>query len=320
MENKHLIIFTDLDGTLLDYHTYSFEKAGPAIELLKKKDIPLVICSSKTRAEIEYYRKKLGNHHPFISENGGGIFIPKDYFKFKVQNSEFTVKDNENVIPAKHVPAGIKQGAGIQEDMDSRLRTAGMTEKRGFSEDDDCHVIRLGAQYSDLRKAIETLRKDGFNLKGFGDMTAKEIAEIANMSIDEAEMAKERDFDEPFIFAGAIHELPLLFKSIKSRGFNYTQGRFFHILGDSDKGKAIEILKGLYRKKSGDITTVGLGDSPNDISMFEKVDYPVLVQKYDGSYDPQVIERIESRIKFGIKAEGIGPEGWNKAVTRFILK
>jgi mannosyl-3-phosphoglycerate phosphatase len=79
---KKPIIFTDLDGTLLDYSTYSFEKALPALQLLKEKDIPLIICSSKTKKEIEYYRKKLDNHHSFISENGGGIFIPKGYFGF----------------------------------------------------------------------------------------------------------------------------------------------------------------------------------------------------------------------------------------------
>ena len=78
------VIFTDLDGTLLD-ENYSFKKAKPALDLVREKKIPLVICTSKTRAEIEVYRKKLRNNHPFISENGGAIFIPKKYFtkKFK---------------------------------------------------------------------------------------------------------------------------------------------------------------------------------------------------------------------------------------------
>ncbi len=89
---KKLIIFTDLDGTLLDYSTYSFDAALPALKVLKEKNIPLVICSSKTKTEIEYYRKKLDNYRPFISENGGGIFIPKNYFKFKIQNSKLKKK------------------------------------------------------------------------------------------------------------------------------------------------------------------------------------------------------------------------------------
>jgi len=81
---KKIIIFTDLDGTLLDNSSYSFEAALPALQLIKEKNIPLIICSSKTRKEIEHYRKKLYNLHPFISENGGGIFIPKGYFNFQL--------------------------------------------------------------------------------------------------------------------------------------------------------------------------------------------------------------------------------------------
>lgn len=147
---KNPIIFTDLDGTLLDHYTYSFEKALPALTLLKEKNIPLIICSSKTRKEIEYYRKKLDNFHPFISENRGGIFIPKSYFESGVLSSESGVKEEK-----------------------------------------DYYFIRLGASYSDLRKTLLELHSEGFNVKGFGDMTAEEIADIANMNIDEAKMAKK---------------------------------------------------------------------------------------------------------------------------------
>lgn len=78
-----LIVFTDLDGTLLDRETYSFEQALPALEVIQQKGIPLILSSSKTRAEIEIYRRELGYDHPFISENGGAIFIPKNYFSFQ---------------------------------------------------------------------------------------------------------------------------------------------------------------------------------------------------------------------------------------------
>jgi len=269
---KRLIVFTDLDGTLLDGETYSFEPALPALKLLKEKEIPLIICSSKTRREIEYYRRKLDNHDPFISENGGGIFIPRGYFQFPVQRS-FSVID-----------------------------------------EDDYHVIRLGAGYSELRKALVRLRSEGFNVKGFGDMSIEGLASIANMSIEEAEMAKERDFDEPFIFSGNEEELQRLFESIRAMGFNYTQGRFFHILGNSDKGKAVSILTELYKRKFNEITTIAIGDSPNDIPMLKEVDFPVVVMKPDGSYDQRI------NIPDIIKAKGIGPNGWNKEILSLNYK
>lgn len=79
----YFVIFTDLDGTLLDFNTYSYEPALPALELIKEQSIPLIFCTSKTRAEIELHREKMDNHHPFISENGGAIFIPIDYFNIE---------------------------------------------------------------------------------------------------------------------------------------------------------------------------------------------------------------------------------------------
>jgi len=75
------VVITDLDGTLLDRDTYSWEAARPAIEKLRRLDIPVVFCTSKTRAEVEEWRAELGNHHPFIVENGGALYIPAGYFR-----------------------------------------------------------------------------------------------------------------------------------------------------------------------------------------------------------------------------------------------
>jgi mannosyl-3-phosphoglycerate phosphatase family protein len=84
---KRTIIISDLDGSLLDSRTYSFAQAAEALTLVSQRGVPLVICSSKTRAEIELYRRRLGNHHPFIGENGGGLYIPKEYFPFPVEGA-----------------------------------------------------------------------------------------------------------------------------------------------------------------------------------------------------------------------------------------
>lgn len=76
------IIFTDLGGTLLDPVTRSFEKVRPCLEILKKKKIPIVFCTAKSRAENEYYQKRTGIKDPFVAETGGAIFISKNYFSF----------------------------------------------------------------------------------------------------------------------------------------------------------------------------------------------------------------------------------------------
>ena len=77
---KKILLFTDLDGTLIDHHTYSPSVAKKALKSLAKKGIPVVFCSSKTFAEQLHLQKKLGINHPFIVENGSAIVIPKGYF------------------------------------------------------------------------------------------------------------------------------------------------------------------------------------------------------------------------------------------------
>src|SRR5690606_17556113 len=65
-----LIVFTDLDSTLLDHETYSFAAALPALEQLRQKNIPLGIVTSKTRAEIKGLRSELNISGPDVCENG----------------------------------------------------------------------------------------------------------------------------------------------------------------------------------------------------------------------------------------------------------
>lgn len=69
-----LTVFTDLDGTLLDHDSYSFDRARPALEALRSKGARLVLASSKTAAEIGPLRAEIGFADcPAIVENGAGV-------------------------------------------------------------------------------------------------------------------------------------------------------------------------------------------------------------------------------------------------------
>lgn len=70
------VVFTDLDGTLLDHHSYSFEPALPALHQLQQRNIPVVLNSSKTRPEMEALQRELDIVDPFIVENGAALVIP----------------------------------------------------------------------------------------------------------------------------------------------------------------------------------------------------------------------------------------------------
>jgi len=255
------IIFTDLDGTLLD-DNYSHKKAINALKLIRKKNIPLVFCTSKTKAEIEYYRKKLGNKEPFVSENGGAIFIPKGYFDLRFK---FDKKDKNYLI------------------------------------------IELGTDYNKLLPVIKKM-KNNFNIKNFNSMTAKEISKISNIPLVNAKLAQKRNYDEPFILVKKTDEKALI-KIIRKNKLNFTKGgRFYHIMGNSDKGKAVKILINLFKKKYGIISTYGFGDANNDFEMLNSVDKGYLVMKNNRKYASKKYR----------KAYGVGPVGFNKEVLKIL--
>lgn len=72
------VVFTDLDGTLLDEQAYSWSAAQSGLELLAGRSIPLVLVTSKTLAEVEPLRRDMRLDDPFIVENGAAVFLPPD--------------------------------------------------------------------------------------------------------------------------------------------------------------------------------------------------------------------------------------------------
>ena len=68
-----LIIFTDLDGSLLHRDTFKFDTIKDYIKSLANKNIIIIPNSSKTEKEIEKFNEELGMDLPFISENGSTI-------------------------------------------------------------------------------------------------------------------------------------------------------------------------------------------------------------------------------------------------------
>lgn len=73
---RRYLVFTDLDGTLLEERTYAPDAAVPALARLKSEGHPLVFCTSKTFAECQALQERMGISGPLIVENGGGIYVP----------------------------------------------------------------------------------------------------------------------------------------------------------------------------------------------------------------------------------------------------
>lgn len=268
---KKLLVFTDLDGTLLDHHDYTWEVAMPALNELKKKSYPLIINSSKTRAEIIRIRENIGNQHPFICENGSVINIPNGYFS----NTESTTNNHSGFIPQY-----------------------------------------FGADFDKIIAILNKCRLDyNFKFTGFHDMTALEIGKLCGLNEEQSMNARQREASVPIVWHDAEKSLDHFKALMNDKGLVVIKGgRFYHVMGDVDKGETLAWLKEKYEafEPATEWITIGLGDSNNDIRMLEVVDYPVLVTNNNIKQpDLTYLDNL-------ITTEKEGPHGWSESMLNLI--
>jgi mannosyl-3-phosphoglycerate phosphatase len=273
MVPAHIVFFTDLDGTLLDQRTFSWRQASAALHELDRRKVPLVFCTSKTRAEVEFLRRKTGNAHPFISENGGGLYIPHGYFP-------------------QRIPGGVT------------VKTY--------------HCIALARPYAEMTAALEEIAAEaGVEAVGFHELSAREIAENSGLDLQQAQLAKQREYDEPFFLAGATPKKEDAFVRLAcERKLEVVRGtRFWHLHAGSDKGRAVRELMKHYRTAwRARFRAIALGDSANDLPMLAAANAAVLLPKPDGSFDEAVLTKLP-RV---IRGSAAGPAGWNAAVLQLL--
>jgi mannosyl-3-phosphoglycerate phosphatase len=253
------VVVTDLDGCLLDAATYAWEPARPALETLKRRRIPLVLCSSKTRAEMEPLHGELGLDAPYVFENGGGIVFPP-----------------------------------------------GARWSRISRRDGGPLLVRLGVPLRDLARAlVEIAREAGARLRGFSRLSLRDLRELTGLRGRELELARRREHDEPFVLESGDEQV--VREAAARRGLRVTRGgRFHHLTGATDKGRAVRQVLTLIGPES----SIGLGDAENDLGLLGAVDRPILVPRPDGSIDPALAAAFPA----ASRAPAPGPEGWNQAV------
>jgi len=267
-------VFTDLDGTLLDHSTYRWMAAWAALEWMRRIRVPLILVTSKTRAETLPILRSLRRREPFVVENGGAIYLPEGYFPFAVPGARPTLRGWQRLV-------------------------LGTPRRRLIA------ALARAAQRARVR------------VRGLAAMDAREVAERTGMGLTDARRARRREFDEPFVLLdGDATAWQRLCAEIHRLGFHLTRGsRFFHIMGNNDKGAAVRKLAAWMRRAWGPkLRTTALGDSPNDIPMLRAVDAPILVARPGGRYDAETLAAVPRAQRAG----SAGPEGWNRAVLRLL--
>jgi len=138
-------------------------------------------------------------------------------------------------------------------------------------------VVELGLPYGLVREKLARIKLEtGAGIVGFGDLSVEELAAESGLPLGLALLAKRRRFDEPCrLLWGNEKEL---LRVVEREGLSFTRGgRYFHLLGGTDKGRAACVLKELFVRAFAESVSFGVGDSPVDLPMLRVVDVPLLV-------------------------------------------
>jgi mannosyl-3-phosphoglycerate phosphatase len=247
-----VIVFTDLDGTLLDEDGRLSPEAREALDDLRRKRIPVVPLTSKTRRELEPWLAMLDSGRAGAFENGAGI----------------SFEGEDEILP-------------------------GAVSTR------------------DLRAVLDALRNEtGLPLVSVEEIRDVEMMRLAGLSPAEAAVAREREYDLPFVAPADDAELLAGARLSRADVRLVRGGRFFHLSGRHDKADAMRAL--LVRLGGG--ATFGLGDAPNDAGFLSAVDDAVLIPRASG------LDAILAGLVPGaLVAPAPAGEGWAAAVRRFVL-
>jgi len=130
--------------------------------------IPAVWLTSRSRLQFDEPRRKLGHAHPFIAEDGCGVYLPEDYFHLRPDS------------------------VGDRSRKGSTLRLGRFT-CIPFAEALPAAADALEALSQEVEVPIVTLRS----------LSPRELTQNTGLPPREAELVRQRDFDELFFFAGA---------------------------------------------------------------------------------------------------------------------
>ena len=180
-----------------------FEEFGARLD---HSAIPIVWVTARSRAQMDEPRRKFGHQHPFIGEDGCGVYLPEDYF---------------------------------------HLRPAKTVRKGRFT------CIPLAAVQPAACDALELLSEQtGVSTVSLRSLAPRELEQNTALPPRDAELARQRDFDELFFFAGAAEtDVARFVAEANSRRIALRQhGVLWSLAVGADLGLCIRELSKLYER------------------------------------------------------------------------
>jgi mannosyl-3-phosphoglycerate phosphatase len=212
-----------------------FEEFGAQLD---HAGVPIVWVTARSRAQMDEPRRKFGHQHPFIAEDGCGVYLPEDYFHLR---------------PAKTARMG------------------------RFT------CIPLADAQPAAREALEYLSEQtGVSTVSLRSLAPRELEQNTGLPPRDAELARQRDFDELFFFAGAAEkDVARFVAEASSRRIALRQhGVLWSLAVGADLSLSIRELSKLYdRALRAHPTVLGICTSADADSLLPACDRGLLLAK-----------------------------------------
>jgi D-glycerate 3-kinase len=251
---------------------------------LDNEAIPAVWLTSRSRLQFDDARRKHGHTHPFIAEDGCAIYLPEDYFHLR--------------------PAS---GA-------SRTNKAATLRLGRFT------CIPVAKPIPAAAEALETLSLDtGVPVVPLRSLSPRELVQNTGLPQREAELVRQRDFDDIFFFAGASDEqVEEFLNEGRNRGLEFREhGALWSVaVGPSIQHSIRELAKLYDRALRYHAHTVGIATPDLAAGLFPFCERSILLtDRKSANAQPDQLDRLHTQ-RLPLHA----PDLWERLLASITLK
>ena len=241
---------------------------------LDHRGIPAVWLTNRTRLQMDAPRRKLAHTHPFIAEDGCGVFLPEDYFHLRPQAS-----------------ASRPSGAAT-------IRLGRFT------------CLPIAEPQPAASHALESLAAEsGLSVVSLRSLPPRELTLNSGLPPREAELIRQRDFDELFFFAGASQNDIENFQALgRSGNIQFRQrGALWSLAIGASVHRCIGALAKLYdRALRSHAKSVAIATPGQETALFAACDRAILLSD-DTNQQPAIAPDHSHRV---LELPGRFPEAW----------
>ena len=254
---------------------------------LDHQGIPAVWLTSRSRLQFDEPRRKLGHAQPFIAEDGCGVYLPEDYFHLRPDS------------------------AGPRSAKTSTLRLGRFT------------CIPSAEALPAAADALEALSQEtNVPIVTLRSLSLRELAQNTGLPAREAELARQRDFDELFFFAGASDtQVKQFLAEGRKRRMEFRQhGVLWSAAIGASIQRCVKALSKLYDRAlryHAHSVAIATADLAADLIPFCDRSILLADRKLEDGFELSANGRLRGRIH---KVPLLTPEVWDRVLESVVPK